>query len=145
MSQTISSSPKIVVKRAGELPFLIRVLWFFIVGLEATAVWITIAWALNVTIVGLPLGLWMIDRVPQVLTLKSRSGAYVYDASGRGQFIADRQVPFLVRALYFVVFGWWLSLLWAVVAYLFCASIIGLPLGLLMLNTLPFVTTLHNS
>jgi hypothetical protein len=33
-----------------------------------------IAWVLNASIIGLPLGLWMIDRVPQVLTLKARPG-----------------------------------------------------------------------
>lgn len=141
----MSTSPKVVVKRANELPFLVRVLWFFIVGLEATAVWILVAWALNVTIIGLPLGVWMLDRVPQVLTLKARGGAYVYDAFGEGRFIPDRQVPFLLRAFYFLLFGWWLSLLWAIVAYLFCATIIGLPIGLLMLNSLPFVTTLHHN
>jgi uncharacterized membrane protein YccF (DUF307 family) len=53
------------------------------------------------------------------------------------------QPPFLLRAVYFVVIGWWFSLLWAAVAWLLCATILGLPLGVLMLNALPLVTTLR--
>jgi len=129
-----------------ELPFLLRVIWFFVLGWELAGAWILVAWALNLTILGLPLGLWMIDRVPQVLTLKMRPGAYVVDLkNGRSRFVAAKQPPLLIRAVYFVVFGWWVSLLWAALAWILCATIIGLPIGVLMLNGLPFVTTLHRS
>ncbi|MCA9917113.1 MAG: YccF domain-containing protein [Anaerolineales bacterium] len=129
-----------------ETPFLLRVIWFFVFGWELTGVWILVAWALNASIIGLPLGLWMIDRVPQVLTLKARPGVVVTDlADGRSQFFPANGAPFLIRALYFVLFGWWFSLLWAVLAYLLCATIIGLPLGIVMLNGLPTVTTLARS
>jgi uncharacterized membrane protein YccF (DUF307 family) len=128
----------------SEIPFLVRVLWFFIIGWELAGVWILIAWALNATIIGLPLGLWMIDRVPQVLTLKSRSGAWLIDKKqGASQFLPKRQPSLVIRAAYFVVFGWWLSLLWAAAAWAICGTIIGLPLGIMMLHALPTVTTLH--
>ena len=129
-----------------EIPFLIRVIWFFVFGWELAGAWILVAWALNLTVLGLPLGLWMIDRVPQVLTLKARSGAYVTELEdGRTRFLTTKQPPFLIRALYFVVFGWWLSLLWAAVAWILCATILFLPIGIPMLHALPFVTTLHRS
>jgi hypothetical protein len=134
------------VKPVEEIPFLLRVIWFFVLGWEITGVWILIAWALNVTILFLPLGLWMIDRVPQVLTLKARPGAYVVDLKdGRSQFLPVSQPNFLIRALYFVLIGWWFSLLWAGLAWILCATILFLPLGVPMLNTLPFVTTLQRS
>jgi len=135
------------VKEANpEMPFLFRAIWFFIFGWELTGIWILIAWALNASIIGLPLGLWMIDRVPQVLTLKARPGVMVTDLKdGRSQFTPASNVPFLIRAIYFVLFGWWFSLLWAALAWLFCATIIGLPLGIVMLNWLPTVTTLGQS
>jgi uncharacterized membrane protein YccF (DUF307 family) len=127
-----------------EIPFLLRVIWFFVLGWELTGIWILVAWALNLTIIGLPLGLWMINRVPQVLTLKARRGAWEVDLkSGRARYISLRQPNPLVRALYFLVVGWWLSLLWAIVAWLLCLTIIGLPLGVLMLHALPAVTTLQ--
>ncbi len=129
-----------------EIPFLIRVIWFFVFGWELAGAWILIAWALNLTILGLPLGLWMIDRVPQVLTLKARPGAYVTESEdGRTRYQPARNPPFLIRALYFVVFGWWVSLLWAAVAWVLCATILFLPIGVPMLHALPFVTTLHRS
>ena len=142
MTDNIMSTKNI--RKKDEIPFIIRVLWFFIVGWELTGVWILIAWALNATIIGLPLGLWMIDRVPQVLTLKSRSGAWLVDRkNGVSQYLPKRQPALLVRAAYFVLIGWWFSLLWAAIAWAICGSIIGLPLGIMMLHALPTVTTLH--
>jgi uncharacterized membrane protein YccF (DUF307 family) len=41
-----------------------------------------------------------------------------------------------------VLIGWWLSLIWSLLGWLFCVTIIGMPLGVLMLNRLPNVTTL---
>ncbi len=131
------------VEEVSELPFILRVIWFFVLGWELTAAWILIAWALNATIIGLPLGVWMIDRVPQVLTLKARPGAYVTENGGRRTYITVNQPPFLIRALYFLVIGWWFSLIWATLGWLLCLTIIGLPLGVVMLNTLPAVTTLQ--
>ena len=135
-----------VYQPTQQLPFILRVLWFFLLGWELTGVWILVAWALNVTIIGLPLGLWMLDRVPQVLTLKSRPGGYVVNMkNGRSHYQAVPNPPFLIRVFYFVVIGWWFSLFWAALGWVLCASIIGLPIGVLMLNKLPTVTTLHRS
>ena len=129
-----------------ELPFLIRVIWFFVFGWELAGVWILAAWVLNLTILGLPLGLWMIDRVPQVLTLKARPGAYVTELeSGKSRYLPAPNPPFLIRAIYFILIGWWFSLLWAAVAWALCATILFLPIGVPMLHALPFVTTLHRS
>lgn len=126
-----------------EFPFLLRALWFFLIGWELALVWIAIAWLLNITIVLLPIGVWMLDRVPQVLTLKAQGGSYLTDKAGELHYEPQKQIFFLFRALYFLVIGWWASLLWALVGYLLCLTIIGLPVGVLMLNRLPFVTTLH--
>lgn len=129
-----------------EIPFILRILWFIIFGWELAAGWIVVAWALNLTIIGLPLGLWMIDRVPQVLTLKARSGEYVTNPkTGATRYESVPQTPFLLRVFYFLLIGWWFSLIWAAIGWLLCVIIIGLPLGLPMLHALPFVTTLHRN
>ena len=141
MSQSVAYKTQ---TNSAELPFLVRAIWFLAIGWELTFVWILVAWAFNVTVIGLPVGLWMIERIPQVLTLKARSGSYLVDSHGQSRFVKTRQVNFLVRALYFVLIGWWASLIWALVAYLLCATIVGLPFGYLMLTSLPFVTTLSN-
>lgn len=130
-------------ERVQELPFLIRALWFFFIGWHMTLVWIGVAWLVNLTLIGLPLGVWMIERVPQLLTLKSTGGSYTYHKSGDVVYQNEPQIFFLFRIFYFIVFGWWVSLIWAIVAYLLCLSVIGLPFGVIMLNQLPFVTSLH--
>jgi len=138
------SNTKAVVRDAG-VPLLVRILYFLVFGWWATGIWINVAWALNATIVGLPLGVWMLNRVPQVLTLRPASQMVV--TTQRGEVVEIRtqglpQRPWLIRLLYFVVIGWWLSWLWSNAAWLLSVTIIGLPIGIWMFNRLPVLTTL---
>ena len=94
-----------------ELPLGIRALWFVFVGLWAGQIWLLVAWLLNLTLIGLPLGMWMLNQLPQVMTLRQqRRGLQM--PTGRSS------VPFVARAIYFVLVGWWLSLLWVELAWL---------------------------
>ena len=140
-----ASNVSINVKQpAREVPFLLRVIWFLLLGWELTGIWILAAWFLNLTIVGLPLGLWMLNRVPQVLTLKARPGSWNLDLStGRTKYLGVRQRSWLIRAVYFIFIGWWFSLRWSFVGWLLCLTIIGLPFVILMLNRIPAVTSLQ--
>jgi uncharacterized membrane protein YccF (DUF307 family) len=139
-------APQQHVKQEPGVPFLIRVLWFFLIGWHVTLAWVLIAWFFNITIIGLPLGLWMLDRVPLVLTLRMQRGYTVTEVDARGtvrsRYQSTQQISWLLRFLYFVLIGWWFSLLWSLLGWLFCVTIIGLPLGVLMLNRLPNITTL---
>ena len=137
----MSSEKPFQVEPVKETPFLIRALWFFLIGWHVTGWWILAAWFLNLTVIGLPLGLWMIHRVPQVMTLKARPGAYI-TADGKSSYSDLPARPFLIRAVYFLLIGWWFSFFWAVAGWLLSLTIIGLPFGTLMLNRLPQVTTL---
>jgi uncharacterized membrane protein YccF (DUF307 family) len=118
-----------------ELPLGVRALWFLFVGLWAGQLWLLVAWLLNLTLIGLPLGVWMLSRTPQVMTLSQQR---------RGLSIPTQQagVPFVARAAYFLLVGWWLSLLWVELAWLASALIIGLPLGFLMFERAGTVATL---
>jgi uncharacterized membrane protein YccF (DUF307 family) len=134
------------VREEPRIPFILRVLWFFLIGWHVTLWWIGIAWLLNLTIIGMPLGLWMLNRVPLVLTLRTQR-TYAVTETRDGRVVEWHtqgvpQPPFLLRAIYFVLVGWWFSLIWALLGWLLCVIIIGLPLGVLMLNRLPAVTTL---
>jgi uncharacterized membrane protein YccF (DUF307 family) len=140
------------IREENGVPFVIRVIWFFLIGWYVALPWIVIAWILNLTIIGMPLGLWMLNRVPLVLTLKvPRSYTVVQVRNGRlpkavtlveWRSQGAPQHLFLVRLAYFLLIGWWLSLLWSLLAWLLCVSIIGLPFGAWMFNRLPEVTTL---
>ncbi len=121
-----------------ELPIGIRALWFLFVGLWAGQIWLLVAWLLNLTLIGLPLGMWMLNQLPRIMTLsQQRRGLHL--PSGRSS------VPFVARAIYFVLVGWWLSLLWVELAWLASALIIGLPLGFLMFERAGTVATLADS
>jgi uncharacterized membrane protein YccF (DUF307 family) len=134
------------IVRGPGVPLLLRIIYFFLFGWWATGIWINAAWFLNLTIIGLPLGVWMLNRVPQVLTLHPDRQMLV--ARGRGERVEIHteglpQSLWPIRALYFVLIGWWLSWLWANAAWIISATIIGLPLGIWMFHRLPAFTTLR--
>ncbi|WP_435348427.1 YccF domain-containing protein [Haloarchaeobius sp. HRN-SO-5] len=117
--------------------FLLRTVWFLLVGWWLTFIAINVAWFLNITIIGIPLGIKLINRVPTLLTLKESDRRSDVDGEARGQR------SLLVRAVYFVFVGWWFSLLWANVAWAFAVTILGLPIAVIMFNYLPYVTSLY--
>ncbi|GAB3423037.1 hypothetical protein GCM10027435_28470 [Haloparvum alkalitolerans] len=121
----------------AERSLVVRAVWFVFVGWWATGIWLGVAWFLNVTVVGIPLGIKMINAVPKVLSLKERD---LVDAEGRG---GEQPYGLAVRAVYFVFVGWWASGVWMSVAYLFTLSVVGLPVAVLMYNKLPFVVSLY--
>src|SRR3954464_6905858 len=51
--------------------------------------------------------------------------------------------PLVVRAIWFLFIGWWLTGLINVIAYLIALTIIGLPLAFMIFNRLPTVLTLR--
>ncbi|WP_148413770.1 YccF domain-containing protein [Haloferax sp. KTX1] len=120
----------------SQRSFVVRAIWFVFVGWWATPAVVNVAWFLNATVIGIPLGVALINLVPTVLSLKEPKSRLEPDSS-RGQ----RSI--IVRAVYFVFVGWWLSWVWANVAVLFTLTIIGLPVGIWMLNRLPAVTSLY--
>ena len=121
-----------------ELPIGIRALWFLFVGLWAGQIWLLVAWLLNLTLIGLPAGMWMLNQLPQVMTLRQQRRGLQMPARRSG-------VPFVARAIYFVLVGWWLSLLWVELAWLASALILGLPLGFLMFERAGTIATLADT
>ena len=145
MSVAMTNGSKYAREEPG-VPFILRVLWFFLIGWHITLWWVLAAWFLVITIIGMPLGLWMLNRAPIVLTLRMPRGYTVMEIQD-GQAVTRSyqsapQRSWLVRLFYFVLIGWWFSLGWSLVGWFLCVTIIGLPLGVLMLNRLPNVTTL---
>jgi uncharacterized membrane protein YccF (DUF307 family) len=122
---------------------ILRVVWFLLVGWWLTGVLSVVAWALNATIIGLPLGLWVINRLPVAATLRPSSSHYRVDDGRLRPGVA--QHPFLLRAIYFVLIGWWLSGLWMVVAYGLLLTIIGMPAAFWMYGRIGAVTTLYRT
>lgn len=126
---------------------LIRIVWYFVAGWWVTAIAMAVAWVAGILIIGLPLTFWLVNRIPTTLTLRPRREQYllVTDPDGvtRMRKLSTEQTSLPLRIVYYFLVGWWLSLLWIIVSYLFMLTIIGIPVGMLMVNRLPFVFSLH--
>ena len=129
---------------------LVRGLYFIFVGSWLGLIWILAAWFFNLTILGLPLGLAMINRIPQVMTLRPvrvQTSVEVQNGAPVVHQTPLKQAPFLLRALYFIVIGFWLSLVWMLLAWIFTGLTLGLglPLAFWMFDRVPAITTLARS
>lgn len=120
---------------------VVRAIWFIAVGWWLAGVLLTTAWLLNITIIGLPIGIKLINYVPKTLTLKNTEtgGANSMEIGGS----SGDSPSIALRGLYFILIGWWASGIWTLVSYLLCVSVIGLPLGVKMFNKLPKVVSLY--
>lgn len=140
------AGPQIIYQDKTGHSLLVRGLWFVFFGWWLGQIWLFLAWLLNLTVLGLPLGLMMINRLPQVMTLKVRSAQLELTTNADGSYALTRkhidQRPFWLRAVYFVFVGCWASLLWAETAYLLGLLIITLPVSFMMFDRVPAVTTL---
>jgi len=141
MSQQI-----IVVNEASGPGCLVRVLWFVLVGWWLGLIVSGVAWLLVITIILLPLGLMMINKLPAVMTLKPASQRVQVVEQGDTMVVSqveEQQRSFLVRALYFVFVGWWFCGLWMATAYTFVILLVTIPIAFWMYDRVPAVTTLR--
>jgi uncharacterized membrane protein YccF (DUF307 family) len=92
------------------------------------------------TVVGLPLAFWIFNRIGTLLTLRPRTRTTTI-VGGNGTTTVSsqgaKQRPLWLRAIWFVLVGWWAALIWMIAAYLISLTIIGIPVGIMMLNRLP--------
>jgi uncharacterized membrane protein YccF (DUF307 family) len=51
----------------------VRFLWWLLIGWWASGIAVSIAWIALITIIGIPLGIWIINRLPTILTLRPRT------------------------------------------------------------------------
>ena len=126
---------------------LIRILYFIFVGLWLGGIVTIAAWVLIVTIIGLPLGLLLLNRLPQIMTLKpvpTQARVTVVDGKVIYRETSLPAHPFLLRTLYFLLIGWWFSALWLILAWLITGLSLGLglPLAFWMFDQVPAITTL---
>ena len=126
---------------------LLQLLWFFFIGIWLGQVWMIAAWILMLTVIGIPLGVAMLNMLPKVFALREPTRrVQVYrtaDGSLTEVDMARPQINILLRAVYFILIGWWLSALWMEAAYLLTATILFLPVGFWMFDRIPAVLSLR--
>jgi uncharacterized membrane protein YccF (DUF307 family) len=119
------------------LQLMLRGVWFVLAGWWLGLLWTLLAWLFNLTIIGLPVGVMMLNAVPQVMTLQRRRRERQAGTGTRNE-----EHPFVLRALWFVLIGWWASLLWMLLAWALSATLLLLPIGFWMFDRVPTITTL---
>jgi uncharacterized membrane protein YccF (DUF307 family) len=126
---------------------LVSILWFIFVGSWASLIWSLLAWILIALVVTMPLGLIMLNRLPKIATLRPQRAmiGVVVDEGGtlRLRITDVPQRPFWLRALWFILAGWWLSFFWILIAWLASITLVGIPLAMWMYNRVPAVVTLR--
>ncbi len=140
-------SQQVIVLNESRGPgLLIRLLWFVFVGWWLGLIVSSLAWFLIVTIIGLPVGLLLINKLPAVMTLKPATQHVQVVQNGDTVVVSQveaEQYSFVARAVYFILVGWWACGVWMFLAYCFVILLVTIPLAFWMYDRVPAVTTLR--
>jgi uncharacterized membrane protein YccF (DUF307 family) len=146
MSTSPASKPVYAQVPARGPGCLVQMLWFVLVGWWLGGLAISLAWLLNVTIIGLPLGMAILNNIPKLLALQEPRTSVAAVARGDGTVMVETDLPqhgWLLRTAFFLLIGWWWSGVWLAMAYAVAATVILLPLALEMFRWTPAMTTLR--
>jgi uncharacterized membrane protein YccF (DUF307 family) len=139
----------VVVNQKNAPGCFVQVLWFLFVGGWVGFFWVGLAWVAMVTIIGIPLSVKMINKLPKVfalretdkaLVIKQHDGLTVIDINGK-----TPQYNIFLRAFYFLLVGWWFTGIWIYLGYFLCMTLIGMPAGFWMFDKAPAVMSLRRS
>ena len=98
------------------------------------------------TLIGIPGAIWVINRIPQIMTLKSSRRLQVSNNDSGVTVIgySDReQRRWWVRAIYYVLVGWWATFVWLLLLWIAGILIITLPISFWMAGQTGKVQTLR--
>jgi uncharacterized membrane protein YccF (DUF307 family) len=142
----VYNSDRVVVETQRNPGCLLQLLWFAFIGIWLGQAWMVVAWFFMVTIIGIPIGVAMLNMLPKVIALREPTRRVMISTNGHGEVfrrdIQVEQVNIVLRAIYFILIGWWLSALWMEAAYAISLTIIGLPIGFWMFDRVPAILSL---
>jgi len=65
----VSRSSEGVVQSREQRSLALRAVWFVAIGWWASGIWMAIAYALTLSIVGIPVAIWMYGKLPAIVSL----------------------------------------------------------------------------
>lgn len=136
-----------IIERKKSPGCLWQILWFAFVGWWLGEAWMAVAWFFMITIIGIPVGISMLNAIPKVMALREPREKLKVIQRSNGDVITmpitPEQVHIFLRVIYFLLIGWWLAALWLQAAYALCMTYIGLPIGFWMFDRVPGILTLQ--
>lgn len=128
--------------------WFIRLLYFAFVGWWFSGVCIVVSFLLIATVVGMPIGVAILNLLPQITSLRPRSQGMTVTSRGDTTVInfqvGATQRNWFVRAAYFFLAGWWITALYLVVAWI--GTVLTLGWGAFFLYyPVPALLTLHRN
>lgn len=142
------AAPQIVIQ-VKQRGLFVRALYFLFVGCWLSGWAILAAGVCIASIVLMPAGLAIVNRLPQIMTLRPRStevnAALLADGSMQYTVGNAEQRSLAVRAVYFCLVGWWAGMFAMTAAWVLCVLIVTMPLGLMIINRAPAVFTLRRN
>ncbi len=133
-----NNQPVVAVKQSPGC--LVQILWFVFVGWWLGSFAVSAAYVMFLFIVTIPVGIAILNNIPKIMAL--REPPQLVTPYGT---VSTPQHNILVRALWFVLVGWWLTGIVMTVAYALCMTVIGLPFGFVMFDWAPGILTLRRS
>lgn len=136
----------VVLETRSGPGFLARAVWFVSIGWWLSGLMSVIAWFAMITIIGLPLGIYVVNRIPTLTTLRPRTRQITAIMDAGLLRITEQkrsQQAWYVRFVWFLLVGWWASAVVMGVGWLLCFLVVTLPLGLFLYNRVPFVASLY--
>lgn len=128
---------------------LVSVIWFVFIGWWVSQLAILFAWLCMVTVVGIPLAVAIINKLPKLVALREPGEKGLQVTVVQGVTVVGeakaKQRNIILRAVYFLLVGWWLSAIVMELAWLFCLTIIGMPAGFWLFDRVPAILSLHKS
>ncbi len=137
---------QVVINEAKSPNIILRFLWFLLAGWYIGIGVLILSAICAVTVIGIPITFFLVDRLPTIMTLKARSRELEVFEDSKGKLesrrVSPKQTNIVLRVLYFIFIGWWLSALWTLLAVLCHLSIIGSPIAFVMVDRIPRIATL---
>ena len=141
----MASSPSAYWSQSNSRSWVLRIIWFVLVGWWLSGIFMVIGLVGLASIVFAPIGFWFINRVPWAQTLRQRSTQFSY-VEYNGSFVVQehkaQQYPWIIRLIY-LPFGFVLGVIWLSIAWSISLPIIGLPISVWMVDRAPTIITLE--